>query len=118
MGTQSAAWHKVLGLVPLATRATGGHRASACACMRAAQAGPSGDALEIAVPAGLTRLFKHPVLDWGLMSRTQKKLAREVSVQGGWAGRQGVQVEQTCMGGTWWGGQAGRCQVGGCPPER
>lgn len=43
------------------------------------QAGPSGDALEIAVPAGLTRLFKHPVLDWGLMSKTQQQLgAREV----------------------------------------
>lgn len=95
MGTQSAAWHKVLGLVPLATRATGGHRASACACMRAAQAGPSGDALEIAVPAGLTRLFKHPVLDWGLMSRTQKKLAREVSMQ------EGCQQEHTRMGGAW-----------------
>ena len=47
---------------------------------RLMQAGPSGDALEIAVPAGLTRLFKHPVLDWGLMSRTQQNLyAREVS---------------------------------------
>jgi hypothetical protein len=38
------------------------------------QAGPSGDALEIAVPAALTRLFRHPTLDWGLMSAGQKAL--------------------------------------------
>lgn len=45
------------------------------------QAGGSGDSLEIAVPAALTRLFKHPVLDWGLMSKTQRELkAREVSL--------------------------------------
>jgi hypothetical protein len=43
------------------------------------QAGPSGDALEITVPAGLSRLFKHPVLDWGLMTKTQQSLfSREV----------------------------------------
>jgi hypothetical protein len=43
------------------------------------QAGPSGDATEIAVPAGLTRLFRHPTLDWGLMSMTQRKVnSREV----------------------------------------
>jgi len=43
------------------------------------EAGPSGDALEIAVPAGLTRLFRHPVLDWGLMTKTQPQLAaREI----------------------------------------
>lgn len=44
------------------------------------QAGGNGDALEVAVPAGLTRLFKHPVLDWGLHSVNQKQLAaRDVS---------------------------------------
>jgi hypothetical protein len=46
-----------------------------------AQAGPSGDALEIAVPAALTRLFRHPTLDWGLFSKSQKELKqREVRV--------------------------------------
>lgn len=43
------------------------------------EAGPSGDSLDVAVPAGLVRLFGHPVLDWGLRSLTQKQLvAREV----------------------------------------
>lgn len=43
------------------------------------EAGPSGDALEVAVPAGIARLFGHPVLDWGLRTLTQKQLvAREV----------------------------------------
>ncbi|GFR43618.1 hypothetical protein Agub_g4717 [Astrephomene gubernaculifera] len=43
------------------------------------EAGPSGDALEVAVPAGITRLFAHPVLDWGMSSLTQKQLvSREV----------------------------------------
>lgn len=36
--------------------------------------------MEVAVPAGITRLFAHPVLDWGMRSLTQKQLvAREVS---------------------------------------
>lgn len=43
------------------------------------EAGPSGDAVEVAVPAGITRLFAHPVLDWGMRSLTQKQLvAREI----------------------------------------
>ena len=43
------------------------------------EAGPSGDALEVAVPAGIARLFAHPVFDWGMSSLTQKQLvAREV----------------------------------------
>ncbi|KAL6758730.1 GMC oxidoreductase-domain-containing protein [Haematococcus lacustris] len=43
------------------------------------EAGPSGDSLEIGVPAGIARLFRHPVLDWGLNSSTQKPLtSREV----------------------------------------
>ncbi len=45
----------------------------------ATQAGGSGDALEIAVPAAITRLFKHPSLDWGLLSPLQRQLnAQEV----------------------------------------
>ncbi|GIL70388.1 hypothetical protein Vretimale_3577 [Volvox reticuliferus] len=43
------------------------------------EAGPSGDAMEVAVPAGIARLFAHPVLDWGLSSVTQPQLvAREI----------------------------------------
>ena len=44
------------------------------------QAGGNGaESREISVPAALTRLFRHPVLDWGLMTQTQKQLvAREV----------------------------------------
>jgi choline dehydrogenase-like flavoprotein len=30
--------------------------------------------MEIAVPAGLTRLFRHPTLDWGLMSLVQSNV--------------------------------------------
>ncbi|PNW75136.1 hypothetical protein CHLRE_12g514200v5 [Chlamydomonas reinhardtii] len=43
------------------------------------EAGPTGDAMEVAVPAGITRLFAHPVMDWGMSSLTQKQLvAREI----------------------------------------
>uniref|UniRef100_A0A7S0S699 Glucose-methanol-choline oxidoreductase N-terminal domain-containing protein n=1 Tax=Chlamydomonas leiostraca TaxID=1034604 RepID=A0A7S0S699_9CHLO len=43
------------------------------------EAGGSADALEIAIPAGLTKLFRHPTLDWGLFSVNQKPLdKREV----------------------------------------
>lgn len=43
------------------------------------EAGGSGDPLEVAIPAGLTRLFKHPILDWGLNTLTQRQLKdREV----------------------------------------
>lgn len=51
-----------------------------------AQAGPPGDAIEVAVPAGISRLFAHPVLDWGMSSLTQQQLiAREVrsGIEGG-----------------------------------
>ncbi|KAG2445644.1 hypothetical protein HXX76_000254 [Chlamydomonas incerta] len=35
--------------------------------------------MEVAVPAGITRLFAHPVMDWGMSSLTQKQLvAREI----------------------------------------
>ncbi|GLC45037.1 hypothetical protein PLESTB_001461800 [Pleodorina starrii] len=43
------------------------------------EAGPSGDAMEVAVPAGISRLFAHPVMDWGMSSLTQQQLvAREI----------------------------------------
>ncbi|PNH05787.1 Choline dehydrogenase [Tetrabaena socialis] len=43
------------------------------------EAGPPGDSLEVAIPAGISRLFGHPVLDWGMSSLTQKQLvSREV----------------------------------------
>jgi len=41
-----------------------------------------GDTWETAVPAALTRLFAHPVLDWGLQTINQKTLTdREVRVK-------------------------------------
>jgi choline dehydrogenase-like flavoprotein len=47
--------------------------------LRPPQAGGGGDHLEVKVPAGITRLFKHPVLDWGLQTLLQKQLnTREV----------------------------------------
>nr|WRW24843.1 choline dehydrogenase [Dunaliella tertiolecta] len=43
------------------------------------EAGPKGDTLETLVPAAITRLFAHPVLDWGLKSVHQRELTeREV----------------------------------------
>ncbi|KAF5834678.1 GMC oxidoreductase-domain-containing protein [Dunaliella salina] len=43
------------------------------------EAGPKGDTWETWVPAGITRLFNHPVLDWGLKTVSQKQLTeREV----------------------------------------
>ncbi len=48
----------------------------------ALQAGGGSDSLEVSVPAGIARLFKHPVLDWGLNSVGQTALqSREVSGQ-------------------------------------
>ena len=39
-----------------------------------------GDTWETAVPVAITRLFSHPVLDWGLRTVNQKQLTeREVS---------------------------------------
>jgi len=38
------------------------------------QAGGDGGALETRVPAALTRLFQHPVLDWNLFSTKQMPL--------------------------------------------
>lgn len=40
------------------------------------------------MPAGITRLFAHPVMDWGMSSLTQKQLVarevRPVAVWGRW----------------------------------
>jgi len=48
------------------------------------EAGGKGDTWETAVPAAITRLFAHPVLDWGLKSVNQKELTeREVYVARG-----------------------------------
>jgi hypothetical protein len=38
------------------------------------QAGGNGGALETRAPAGLARLFRHPVLDWNLFSALQPRL--------------------------------------------
>lgn len=42
------------------------------------EAGVNGGPLETRVPAGLTRLFRHPVLDWNLFTVVQPQLRREV----------------------------------------
>lgn len=47
------------------------------------QAGGDGGQLVSVVPAGLTRLFQHPTLDWNLFSTNQQALTdREVGVGG------------------------------------
>jgi hypothetical protein len=42
------------------------------------QAGGNGGAWETTVPAALSKLFKHPTLDWNLFSTLQKRLDKEV----------------------------------------
>lgn len=49
----------------------------------AMQAGGGSGALEVKVPAGITRLFKHPVMDWALNSLTQKQLTDKEVRRGG-----------------------------------
>jgi hypothetical protein len=48
--------------------------------LRALQAGGAKKASEVTIPAGLTKLFNHPIFDWGLFSGLQEQLrTREVS---------------------------------------
>jgi hypothetical protein len=53
------------------------------------QAGGNGGDMTTVVPAGLTRLFQHPTLDWNLFSTKQQQLThREVCA--GWCCSQTV----------------------------
>ncbi len=77
------------------------------------QAGGNGDSKDIAVPAALSRLFKHPVLDWGLMTQTQKPLfAREVRGEECWGCQavKGANMQHWSL--CWWDKAQGGCGKG------